>query len=39
MDFAVGGVAIGADDEENVEGAILPAHIFLLEIVWGFGVL
>ncbi len=39
MDFAVGGVAVGADNEEDVEGAVLPVHIFLLKTVWVFGVL
>ena len=32
MNFAVGGIAVGPDDKENVERTILPAHyLFVTE--------
>ncbi len=31
MNFAVGGIAVGPDDKENVERTVLPAHYLLLK--------
>ncbi len=34
VDFAVGRVAIGTDDEEDVKGSVLPTHTFWLKNFW-----
>lgn len=37
MNFAVGGIAVGPDDKENVERTILPAHyLFVTETLLRF---
>jgi hypothetical protein len=36
VNFAVGGIAVGPDDKENVERTILPAHDLLLKTVLSF---